>query len=60
MAQFRVVEIGTYWIEYEVDAKNHDDAETRVRQGEGTETRRGSGVDQYETEDLTVKSPVEG
>ena len=54
MAKFRVLEIGTYYKEFEIDADDHDEAETKVRNGEGTLAKEGNDCDQYETENLSL------
>jgi len=48
--KFRVVESGTYWKEYEVDAIDQDDAEHQVRFGEGILVREGQEVELFEVE----------
>jgi len=53
--KFRVIEIGTYWKEREVEAKNADEAELLARHEKGIVVRGGSEVDQFETENLFEK-----
>jgi len=50
--KYRVVEIGTYWKEFEVEAENRDKAIEIASNGDAKLIREGKDCDQFETEAL--------
>lgn len=58
MDKFRVLEIGTYWKEFEVEAPNRDKAIEKASPKENM-TREGYECEKWETENLTLKGKVE-